>query len=47
MDRDLKSWAWKLSGVNADTDSDTKEAETTTMISWQELSWQEATAGME
>lgn len=44
MDRDLKSWAWELVGINAD--SETKEAETTT-ISWQELSWQEATAGME
>lgn len=45
MDRDLKSWAWELAGINAD--SEAKEAETTTMISWQELSWQEVSAGME
>ena len=43
MDRDLKSWAWELAGFNADS----KAAETTTMVSWQELPWQEVSAGME
>lgn len=45
MDRGLKGWAWELGGINAD--SELKEAETTTMISWQELPWQEVNAGLE
>lgn len=36
MDRGLKNWAWVLPGMNAH--SEAKEAETTTMVSWQELS---------